>query len=456
MKTRLLQIWEAVGSSYWFVPSILAIGAILLAYAMRTLDHELAESSYKHAAWVYGGGPEGARAVLSTIAGSMVTIAGVVFSMTLVALTLASNQFGPRLLRNFMQDKGTQIVLGTFIADFVYALLIMREVTGAEDRQFVPQISVSVGVLLGLVALAMTIYFIHHVARTIRADYVVAQVGRELDHVIDRLFPGDLGVGREAASLEQASARLEELREHRAAPIWAPRSGYVQVIVLDTLFNLAREHNLVVELACRPGRYAIEGNLLARVWPPDRCGDEVTDEIVNQFALGDQRTPTQDIEFGIDQLCEIALRALSPGINDPYTAINCIDRLSSALSRFAERELPSPYRYDDEHQLRVVVQVTDFVQVARRAYDQLRAAGRDHLSVTLHLLESIAAIAGHLRREEDRRALADQAGRIASGAAALPDPGDREAVEQQYQQTLSALQGELDEVQARSFVRAGT
>jgi uncharacterized membrane protein len=197
MKAHLLKHWERLHSSFWFVPAILALGSIALATSAVALDERATDvlSNWK---WLYSGGAEGASGVLQTIAGSMITIAGVVFSMTLVALTLASAQFGPRLLRNFMSDTVNQLVLGTFIATFIYCLLVLRTIRREDEAAFVPHFSVTLGVLLALVSMAVLIYFIHHVAVSIQADEVVARVARELDEGLDRLFPEDIGDSKAA------------------------------------------------------------------------------------------------------------------------------------------------------------------------------------------------------------------------------------------------------------------
>ena len=195
VRSMLFNLWERLRSSYWFVPSVMAIGAIVLAMATLALDGQLTRSSLRKMQWVYAGGAEGARTVLSAVAGSVITVAGVVFSITVAALTLASSQFGPRLLRNFMRDLGNQVVLGTFIATHLYCLLVLRTVRGSDGGggEFVPHVSITTGLLLALTSLAVLIYFIHHVARSMQAPDVIAGVARELHSSIDHLFPQSLG-----------------------------------------------------------------------------------------------------------------------------------------------------------------------------------------------------------------------------------------------------------------------
>lgn len=175
---RLANLWESLRTSYWFVPTLMTAGGVALSFASVHLDERVNYKWVRTVGWIWAGGAEGARQVLSTIAGSMITVAGVAFSITIVALTLASNQFGPRLLRNFVRDAGNQIVLGTFIATFVYCLLVLRTVRGEDDTEFVPYVSVTLGVAFALTSLGVLIYFIHHVAISIQAENLIASVAR--------------------------------------------------------------------------------------------------------------------------------------------------------------------------------------------------------------------------------------------------------------------------------------
>jgi uncharacterized membrane protein len=189
MKTKLLKLWDSLRATFWLVPTLMAIMAIGLSFAMVALDEAVGNRVLEKVGWVWAGGPEGARGLLSTVAGSMITVAGVVFSITIVALSLASSQYGPRLLRNFVRDKGNQIVLGSFIATFVYCLLVLRTVRGDDGAHFVPAIAITLGMVLTLASLGVLIYFIHHVSISIQAATIIGLVSHELNEVIERLFP---------------------------------------------------------------------------------------------------------------------------------------------------------------------------------------------------------------------------------------------------------------------------
>jgi uncharacterized membrane protein len=434
VRLRLLKLWEGARASYWFIPSLMTIGAVALAYAMVQVDAR-ATGLTERLGWVYSGGPEGARAVLSVVAGSVMSTAGVTFSITIAALSLASAQFGPRILHNFMRDTGNQVVLGTFIATFIYCLLVLRTVRGGESvGRYVPHLSVTVGVALGLASLGVLIYFIHHVSMSIQAPNVVAAVARDLHRQMEHVFPEQ--VGREPGPVRERAddSGLPAGFEERAAPVASGHDAYLQAIDEERLMRVAVEHDLLLRVETRPGDFLLLGGRLLSVWPPERCNDRAGKQLRGAFVFGAQRTHTQDVEFAVDQLVEIAVRALSPGINDPFTAMNCLDRLGAALCHFARREAPSPLRMDDAGKLRVVVESrVTFAGMVDASFNQIRQYGRSSASVTVRILETIARVMPCARGDEDRAALLRQAEMTARGARdAIPEPQDREDVEQRW------------------------
>ena len=441
MKTWLINHWESLRANFWFMPTVMVAGAVALSLATINLDKAAPRDNWVATlGWTFTRGPEGSRAVLSTVAGSMMTITSVTFSITIVALQLASSQFGPRLLRNFMRDRGNQISLGTFIATFAYCLLVLRTVNGTEEQRFVPHISVTVGLLMALTSLGVLIYFIHHAAASIQAEYVIANVGRDLDEAIARLYPECVGLGPAEGTREQNPPTGFD-RESR--PVASDRSDYLQNIDVDRLMGLAREHDLVISVPHRPGKFLMAGGDLARVWPGDRLDDGIADAILRAFYLGPMRTLTQDVEFAIDQLVEIAVRALSPGVNDPFTAINCVDRLGAALVVLAGREMPLIYRYDDEGRLRVIAEASTAGGIVNAAFDQVRQAARNDAAVTIRLLETIAAVVAQARGEVWHRALRRQAEMVHRGSQqALPEEEDRREADVRFREVLRALGSE--------------
>lgn len=412
--------------------------AVGLAFFMLTLDGTGKEGPIEELGWTYAGGPEGARTLLSTVAGSMITVAGTVFSITIVAMTLASSQFGPRLLRNFMQDTGNQIVLGTFIATFIYCLLILRTVRGDDYNKFVPQLSVTVGVVLALASIGVLIYFIHHASTSIQASSVIAEVGRELEGAIERLFPEKVGEG--VPPQRRAVAEIPPNFEEEAVPILARKSGYLQAIDDEKLMKIAQSQDLLLRMNYRPGHFIVEGSVLVMVFPGKKVTEVLTNPINKAFILGIQRTEQQDIEFCVNQLVEIALRAISPGINDPLTAIRCIDQLSAGFCRLAQRDFPSHYRYDSEQNLRIITEPITFAGLTDAAFNQIRQYSGSDVAVRIRLLEAIAQIATHTRNEKDCAALLHHAKMLESASQdSVSQESDLRAIEGRYLSVVKAI-----------------
>jgi uncharacterized membrane protein len=445
MKVQVFKTWDRIRSSFWFLPTVMAGGAMMLAFATVALDTQATEWLTHNWGWTFTGGAEGASSLLGAIAGSMITIAGVVFSMTLVALSLASSQLGPRLLRNFMRDTTTQMVLGTFVATFLYCLLVLRTIRRADETLFVPHLSVTLGVLLAVVSVGVLIYFIHHVSVSIQANDIVARVAMELIEGIERLFPEN--IGREASRIltEPPNADFLDTFDREARPIGSAEDGYLQFVDGDALMALAMQEDVVIRLERRPGDYIVATRPLALVWPGNRVTDQLMERVNAAFALGNQRTSGQDIEFAVNQLVEIAIRALSPGVNDPFTAMTCVDHLGSALCRLAQQDRPSPYRHDTQDQIRVMAPVFTFPDVTDAAFNQIRQYGRSSAAVAIRLLETIAEIARFVHRPEDRAALLRHARMIARGARdGLPEDGDRKEVEERFRSAKQLLSEPTD------------
>lgn len=388
---RLIALWDRLRSSFWFMPSGMTAAAVLLAYGLVEADARLGAEGVRDLGWLYTFGPEGARAILSAVAGSMITVAGLTFSMTMLTLQLASSQFGPRLLRDFMRDRGNQVVLGTFVATFVYCLLVLRTVRGTEGASNVPHLSVSFGVLLALASLALLIYFIHHVATSIRIETVLDHLAAEAVASIDRLYPER--VGREPAD-HPATTRRETPPDFalRAKPIAADRSGYVQRIDPEALLRLATEHDLLLRIEARPGRFVKQGDALLSLYGGGTANRDIAEGARDAFVVGSERSPDQDLAFTLRRLVEIAQRALSPGINDPTTALYCLDRLEEALVRLAERDPPSPVRLDEAGRIRVLTEVDTLDELATSALAAVARYGLSDADVVRRLLQIVGIL----------------------------------------------------------------
>ncbi|MEX0617543.1 MAG: DUF2254 domain-containing protein, partial [Pseudohongiellaceae bacterium] len=360
MKTRLLNLWESVSTSFWFIPTLMVSAAIVLSLVMVNLDQRDVIQPEDVFGVLYQGGSEGSRYILSTIAGSMITIAGVVFSITIVALTLASSQYGPHLLRNFIKDKGNQVVLGTFIATFIYCLFTLRAVRDNDGVQFVPELSVTVALGLAVVNVGVLIYFIHHVSVSLGADTVIARVHGDLLAYLSKFFP-EHDSEKETVSDERPPGNVEgntQVPDMHSYPcrfrLAAPCDGYVQAVDYGGIMEIATSEDLLVNCTTRPGKLVVTGGSLAEVYCRQLPTGDVRAALIRTHIIGSVRTPEQDAEFSFNQLVEIALRALSPGINDPNTAMACIDWLGAALCFLCGRRLHASIVYDDDDVPRLI------------------------------------------------------------------------------------------------------
>jgi len=437
---KLSKLWDTLHSSYWFIPSIMAILTTALAFTMLMLDRTgKAGLSYW---WSYTGGADGARSVLGAVAGSMISVAATAFSITIVALQLAASNFGPRLLRNFMKDTGNQVVLGTFISTFIYCLLILRTIHSEGDgySEFVPQISVTCGILLAIISIGVLIYFIDHASTIIQASHIIENVSDDLDRAIDRLFPKKIG---RSVPFGQEIAEIPEDFDFVASPVKVNKNGYIQAIDDKELLTIARKNNLLLRVESRPGKFIVKDSDLVMVFPGKFVNQKLTKQINDCFILGKERSEQQDIEFPIDQLVEIAIRALSPGINDPFTAIRCVDRLGAGLCRLAQKDFPSPYRYDEDDKLRAIAFGVTFEGLVDSAFNAIRQYARSDTSVTIRLLEAIANIATYTNNPKYQVILQRHAEMILRGSQdGLPEELDRQDVQKQYDSAIQVLKNQ--------------
>lgn len=378
--------WDRLHSSFWFLPSVMAICAMAAAVLLIWLDVVEAEKLGWIDEWTYAFGPESARAILSAIAGSMITVAGVTFSMTMLTLQLASSQFGPRMLRNFMRDRGNQIVLGTFLSTFVYCLLVLASVRGSGSSVFVPVIAVSFGMILAVASLATLIYFIHHIATSIRIETILAKLSVEACETVERVFPEH---GHAAAPIpERPMAEvLPPVFDDDSRSVVASVGGYIQSIDLDRLLHVASENDIVVRVVGRIGIFVPVSGSLVVAFPYGHVTDAVADDLSNAFSLGQERTPDHDIEFSLRRIVEIAQRALSPGVNDPTTALYCLDRLGQVLGIVAGRHFPSGQILDQDMKLRVVFDPATFAELACSTFSAIARYGFGDADLVARLLD---------------------------------------------------------------------
>jgi uncharacterized membrane protein len=366
-------------------------------------------------------------------------VLGVAFSVTVVALQLASSQFGPRLLRQFLRDRGNQVVLGSFSAIFTYCLLVLRTVRGQDGddgTRFVPQIAVTGGLVLGVFGVGVLIYFIHHVATSIQADYVVSMVSEDLRDAIDGVMPDPRPPGEPDAD---GAAATGDSADVEPGGIEATHEGYVQVIDVDALVAVAEHEALVLSIAVRPGHFVTPGMALARTSAAPAA--EATARAVRRaFLVGRVRTPEQDVEFAFQQLVEIAIRALSPSINDPVTAGAVIDRLGAALVRAGGRRLPPRQRHGADGRVRVLVPVVTLPEIVRAALDPLRLHAERDPWVVARLIDMVASVARRTDRPALRAALLDQLVRLEQ---AVREAGTMDADRAHLAERIVAARGAL-------------
>ncbi len=401
MNGALRRLADYLGSSYWFVPTIMALAAIVLAGGMVTLDSYVGSAWMDGYPWLYASRPDGARQVLSSVGGSMITVAGTVFSVTIAAVVYASGQYGPRLLTNFMRDRGNQVTLGTFIATFLYCLLVLRTIHSAEESGgygFVPNLALLVGVVLALCSIGVLIYFIHHVPSKIHINSVIEDVGDRLLRSVDDRFPRFVGDAPDdhGAALADVPATFREGSDIAAGldrrEVTAKATGYIQFIDDEVIMRLARKHDLVLRLQYQSGDFIHVGRALLEVSPPGRCDDDCASDLRGAFAIGSRRSALQDIRFLIDELVEIAARALSPGVNDPFTAVTCLDWLGAALSDLATRSLPSHLRVDDDGALRVIAHPVTFASFMDRSFGALAQYCATDMIASLRYLNALGEV----------------------------------------------------------------
>jgi uncharacterized membrane protein len=379
----------------WFVPGLMAAAAITLAILMLRLDDVWAPQWAVESGWIYSRSSGGARDLLSTVATSMITVAGLTFSILVVALQLASSQFGPRVLRNYIRDRGSQVVLGTFIATFLYCIVVMRTIGDVDGDE--PRLAVTVAVVLAIASLAVLIYFLHHSAASIHAPHVIKVAAGELTAAIERLYPEDLGQPVAALSRPVVPAQQAVVR--------TTRDGYIQRIDGDALLVVAVESDTGMELLRRPGDFVFAGQPVLAVWPRERCVPGVARAAAAAFIIGGHRTADQDVEFSFEQLVQISLRALSPAFNDPLTAAACVEHLGAAFHRLLRRRTPPSVRAGSDGRARLIAPPLSAARLLHLVWPPILDSARGSIIVTRQIGRTLAAIADGVQDDAARRSL---------------------------------------------------
>ena len=428
----VLKYINELRASYWFIPSLMVVGAIMLFLLTVLLDAQIDTEWMGNVPFLFSSRPEGARAVLSTVAGSMITVASVTFSLTLLAVSHANGQFGPRLLNNFMRDRQNQFTLGTFTATFIYCILVLQTVRSAEElpmgadsmegleltNAFVPQISILVALITALASVGVLVNFFHHVPESIRLSKVVSGIGRQMSNSIDDLFPEQIAFDKPDEVEKTSRELLPDDFFDNCKTVFKDANGFVQTIDDTGVIETAEEHDLIIHLALRPGDFYCSGRALMQVWPADRVTDDIREKLSYVVTIGVHRTITQNVLFAFDQLVEVAQRALSPGVNDPFSAIDCMNWLETGLVSLTQRKSPREFRYSEDGNLRVFARALKFADFCEAAFGQLRQYVAADRNASRHMIGSINNIRNSARNDSQREILDEHARLLIDAATA--------------------------------------
>jgi uncharacterized membrane protein len=428
---------EALRTNLWLVPTVEIVLAVALFAGTHLLDRGAYDGSLHFPSFVISGSADAARQILTAIAAAVITVVTLVFSITIVTLTLASTQFGPRMLRNFIRDRITQVTLGTFVATFVYAVLVLISVGPSSHGEFVPHLSVTVTMMLVLLDVAVLVLFIDHIAKSIQLPQVIASIAGDLSRAIDaEVGPPWEARHKAGPSLAEIMRRLDE----DSGVVRAPGSGYLQFVRLDTLIGIAAGGGAVIRLLHRPGHFVVAGQPLAAVWPA-KAAPGVARALGGAHATGSYRTLTQDLSFAVDQLVEIAIRALSAAVNDTFTALACIDWLGAGLCQLAERWRPNTVHRDATGAVRVITVTIGFARLVERAHEKIRQASKGMPAVMIRQLDALTKVMAYTTSARQREVLLEQAHMILRASEeTVHEPADRADVQRRYEGVLRAAE----------------
>lgn len=406
---KFKHLWSNLRSSFWFMPSLIVLASIALAVVLIQADSAGSDQWLTRWPRLFGAGAEGARGMMTTIASSMMTVVGVTFSMILVVLALASSQYTSRILRNFMRSRVTQVVLGIFAGIFTYSLIVLRTIRSGNEGTFVPNLAVFFGFVLALGGVGALMFFIHHIASSIQASNIIASVAQETTGTIDRLFPEKLGQGL----IEDNDNKIQHiLRSRNWHIIPSDENGYIQNVNNSRLLDIAREQRTIIRMERGIGEFVIKDTALVSIALDDLPDQETIFALQNSFSISRFRTVEQDPAFGIRQIVDVGLKALSPGINDTTTAVTCVDYLTAILAPMATQQIPSLYRYE-KGELRVIAKGVSFESLLSDSFNQIRSSANGNVAIILRMLDSFRTLAGLTTSPQRRKALIEQVQLIA-------------------------------------------
>ncbi|MGD9948194.1 MAG: DUF2254 domain-containing protein [Desulfobulbus sp.] len=436
MLTRLRHWWQEIRSSFWFIPAMMVLDAVILATVLITLDATVDLHIVERWPLLFGAGAAGSRSLLTAVASSMITVAGVVFSITLVALSLTSSQYTSRVIRIFMRDRVNQVVLGVFVGIFAYCLVVLRTIRGGDEQTFVPSLAVLAGLILAFVGIAFLIYFIHHISTSIQASSIIAGAAQETIETVGHLFPEELTAGEDE---NEDSDRWASLANQPWVAIPARKGGYLESFDADALLRVAKNYGTILRMEYCIGEFVVEGRPLVSVANPDILDDTMTTKVNALYVISRQRTVEYDVAFGIRQIVDIAMKALSPGINDTTTAVMCVDYLTAILVQLANRRIVATHRLD-HGTLRLIAKGPSFESFFAEAFDQIRQNARGNVAIMSRQLGALLTIARQTTNPSRRRMIHEKVQWIAELAErSIESPYDREMFESRLARVREAM-----------------
>ncbi len=437
---RIREAIEHIRHSLWFVPTASVLLAAIAALAMLALSNAIGATGSELPV-VFGAGPDGARAMLQAIAGSVITVAGVTFSITIVALQLTSTQFSPRVLRNFLRDRSNQFVLGSFMGTFTYALLVLRSIRSEDELRgdaFVPGLAITGALVLAFVSIGMLIYFIHHISVRIQVTSIVASVANDTLGTL-QTFAGwtepDPDRGWQPAGADSGAAPPPPsgaVATGHPGPhpdtLLARESGYLQLIDLEALVRMALEADGRYLILVSPGAWVQDRAPIAHFKPNGASSRDLQSHetsVADSLSIENERSDQQDVAFGIQQLVDIGVKALSPSVNDPTTAMSCIDRLVQVLTAAGLAADPPRLFADNDGTIRLEVPYPGFDELVPLAFDQIRHYGGDTPAIVIHVARAMSILVSALAPAR-HQPLRLQAALFADAAARITHESDRQ------------------------------
>jgi uncharacterized membrane protein len=433
------QLWYDLYTGFLMRPALITLSMALLAIILVTLEKNLDSLLQVRylGHWVFSGDVSSAQAVLGTIASSMITVVSIIYSVLVMSLTLASTQFSPRILHEFVRDRASQNQLGIFIGTFAYCHITLLSIEkGTKD--FVPEISITMGVVLALVSLGYLIYFIHHIAQFIQVNYLIDVIARQTEEIIKAVHHRVNHIGENS----EEPATLPEIPQKDLFTVLAGKSGYIQLVDERSLMDMAASMGVSLYVQRAIGDFVTEGNPLLAIHPASDITPEVHNRCLLAFDIGPVRTMQQDIEFGIRQIVDVALKAISPAVNDPTTASTCIDHLGRILTLLA-RQKAIPWGLYDKAEGRLLLSMRrcSLKSSLDLGFNQLRQYGSKDSAVLTALMRVLAEMAQATERKDHHEIISYHANLLENIASKAFEPHDRREFQAQAETLHTILDG---------------